>query len=34
MTREELLSAIGEAKDEWIEEAHAPIVRRHRLPLL
>ena len=34
MKSEELLDAIGQIKDEWIKEAHAPRVRRHRVSLL
>lgn len=34
MKREELLSAIGEVKDEWIEDAHAAPTHKRRLPLL
>jgi len=34
MKSEELLSAIGEIRDEWIEEAHHAPVRRRRISLL
>ena len=34
MKNNDLLSAIGDVRDEWIEEAHAPVARRRRVSLL